>query len=136
MTPRELDALVAERVMGVRWKEVRRILINGRECVAPDEGPPILWPDSYGDPLDPNPGANAGWSPMTYSTTGDGMLAVIERTRELGKPITIHAWTAEGSPRWRAFFLPPEAGPDLGANDDSLPRAVCLAALKAVGAIS
>ena len=98
---RELDALVAVEVMG--WTKLGE----------------WLWRNS--DERDFS-------DPPRYSTTGDGMLAVLERMRELG-------WYG------RTGFLPDgcaefqhATGHVVGGIADTLPHAVCLAALEAVRA--
>lgn len=100
---RELDALVAMEVMG--WTQV-----NPRWWVRLD-------------------GASVP-HPPTYSTTGDGMLAVLERMRELGWRSLV---TTYGE-RIEAMFYPGEGWPIYAASADTLPHAVCLAALEAVRA--
>jgi len=80
----------------------------------------------------------SGWKPLRNYLTGDGMLRVIERMRQLGW------WMCDVSYRrrwqgatiitqaWRAWFeSDDEEGPEKWA--DTAPRAVLLAALRAMG---
>lgn len=115
MTDRELDALVAEKVMG--WT-----LVKGDR----ERGSPIA------NELGGLAGMMCGTIPR-YSTTGDGMLAVIEAMHKRG-----WSCSAEGPDLFGgcwAEFSQMEGkmmrGPD--GDADSLPRAVCLAALQALG---
>lgn len=72
--------------------------------------------------------------PEHYSTTWEGMGRVVERMRELGWYVGISTWPLEGAEPCRAAFYR-AAGEAVGAAEgDTAPHAVCLAALKAVGA--
>lgn len=75
------------------------------------------------------PTKNISVSTPAFSTTGDGMLAVIERMRERG-------WTPHiliGQKSTIATFLIPNAGGASDpAKDEPAPRAVAIAALKAL----
>ena len=108
---RELDALVAVEVMG--WTRQRL-----GQWVKPDGGPTIA-------------------EPNRYSTTGDGMLEVLERMRGLGwigvcKVSTDTRSYARFSRNARPGETHAVNGKDVEA--DTLPHAVCLAALEAVRA--
>lgn len=106
MTDRELDALVAERVMGFH-------LPKPRTALEEEEGP-------------------------HYSTTGDGMLVVVEEMRKRGHPGRV-SWGPDasyGAWFWERVAHVGEREEDIRVYfdaDHSLPRAVCLAALKALG---
>lgn len=106
---RELDALVAVEVMG--WSSWR---IDEMEEHWGRRGPG----SSY----------ESGYEPPRYSTTGDGMLAVLERMRELGWAVEIQA---EDKHWWVDFYRPIE---EKIGHATTLPHAVCLAALEAVRA--
>jgi hypothetical protein len=78
-----------------------------------------------------------GWTFPHYSTTGDGMLKVLEAMRERSRSIRLH-WN-DVSKLWVAWFSDrpwaPGAAGDLyqdESSDASLPRAVALAALAAL----
>ena len=79
MSPRDLDALIAERVMG--WTEIGRT-----KCVhtPPHESELRGMPG----PLGPQGAMPAFGKPPFfvpyYSTTGDGLLAVVEAMRKRG----------------------------------------------------
>lgn len=115
MTDRELDLLVAQHVFG--WTEVRAV--------------------SYGftsnDGLPPGKKRKGDRQAVPhYSTTGDGMLAVIERAAKLGKKVTLHTGLY-GRCRFDADCGEDDEGLTHEASDDSAPRAVALATLKAMG---
>lgn len=93
---RELDALVAEKVMG--WTHVT----NGY-------GVPPLHPNS-------KPTARAAGTIPNYSTDFAASMEVVKRIQREG-----HPWTFTG------LFHE-------HADIDKLPEAICLAALKSVGA--
>lgn len=74
-----------------------------------------------------------------YSTTGDGMLLVIERMRALGWSVEMSMWDGVDKvpfPAW-AKFAPVSVmvrrSLNGGTNADTLPHAVALAALAAMG---
>lgn len=107
MTDRELDALVAEKVFG--WKEIAESPINGALCGSKPDG-------EHGYKYEiPRYGSDiaAAWQ-------------VVEEMESCGKRVTIHR---EGSgDDWAADF---GHGYYAAANEPA--RAICLAALKAIG---
>ena len=121
MSDRELDALVAERVMGCKPRHA-----YGRLDCSCKGG-------LHSERFEPE-------DLLRYSTTGDGMLAVIEAIVAkgwYGKLSVLHPSQRIDGTRYRMTWTP------LGNDEnyymdpygeaESLPRAVCLAALKAVG---
>ena len=110
MTDRELDARVARVVMGD--KAVRKDYGEGEETLP--------------------------WIPH-YCTTGDGMLAVVEAMR--GKGYSWAMASRDGNGENAVYFTLPDpsgrsAAPPLASGSAwgyPLHRAVCLAALKAMG---
>lgn len=162
MDSRELDALVAERVMGLNLKPSRElalarvgetfiamtgnpfVLRDGRQVYMisplPDPPDPKDWNSRYyqrvgefmGDEIAALVDAYR-LPPSPYSTSGDGMLAVMEAMRAKGWGYritatrnggTVHVWFAEFPQSWDD--VTPASGP-------SAPRAVAIAALRALG---
>lgn len=76
----------------------------------------------------PAPSSIREWRPIQYSTTWEGMRLVVERMREL-KWLCQMQQQEDG--KWEAVFMN-EDWEDEIKWADSLPRAVCLAALAAV----
>jgi hypothetical protein len=100
---RELDALVAEKVMGYKTAPI---------------------PD----------GETA--NPPNFSTDITAAWQVVEKMRERGYRLGLRTWvrSAEGE----AVFVDPKrerASEGNGAFDASVPLAICIAALRAVGAL-
>lgn len=129
-----LDALVAERVMGleVAWFDSARDLIWLEEVdafVQRDAGVARLAGTRYALPFSRDLHIVGRWlRVVAYSTTGDGMLLVIERMRALG-------WWWELAKATDGAAV--EAVFSLGAtywhrSADTLPHAVALAALAAL----
>lgn len=152
MTDRELDAVVAERVMGHRfWLEKRggyelavgeRVVPNGKNTTVRREP----WTGSRGEaessrytPVSAIEATRKGFFgewPASYSTTGDGMLAVIQALGKRGLFPTVEfqegggVWVtmwSEASRQWLRIDTHADSA-------DSAPRAVCIAAVLAVEA--
>ena len=108
MTDRELDSLVAEKVCG--WMRI----YDGTRWSNPDS----------------HPLANAPTECPAYSTSGDGLLLVIEAMRKKEWSINLldhyDEWEAQG-------FVWGDKAIRVSECDPSAPRAVCLAALRALG---
>ncbi len=107
---RELDALVAEKVMG--WHH------TGSD-------------DRY--PVD-DKGRSQLYVP-DYSTDIGAAWAVVERMRELDWRMLLENWVSS-SDAYAAFFHPQDRyryGNHIGVTDDTAPLAICRAALRAVG---
>ncbi len=117
MSPgRELDAVVAEKVMGL---SVRPIEVIGASGVHADVGTvdlPRRMPDG-------RMGVHAAPLPA-YSTEIAAAWEVVEKLRS---PVFVLEWEPD---RWLASFC----GEDEDATADTAPHAICLAALKAVEA--
>jgi len=126
MTDREIDVLVAERVMGFQRPQLIMTASGDMD-----------W--SYNADTPPRAVGRGGFMKYVnrYSTTGDGMLAVVEKMREMG-------WDRQRFDRWfhgewRAQFSFEQRPGKTYATRRAygtaadLPRAVCLAALKAMG---
>lgn len=117
LSPRELDAVVAERVMG--WK---RHHINSMFYVdAKDEKAFMARPAVVASKFHP-------------STTGDGMLAVIERIKDKARDEHCRedskTLTPESAKVWRVFVL--ELGVHVGGMWEFCPREVCISAVLAI----
>jgi hypothetical protein len=119
---RELDALVAERVLG--WKLIDRIEMGW------GEGPDV-WDCTNGKDAD------ECYSPTRQhfapSTDISAAWAVVERMRENGFGPTLWSDSQFSMPHWYAHFDPP-IGKTKGIEKqaDTAPHAICLAALAAV----
>lgn len=117
MTDRELDALVAEKVMG--WKiEGRPIRLSGGhfdDVRIPADGTVKMLP--------------------SYSTDIAAAWQVVEKVRELnGWPFILESHGDPGAPgRWWAYFQKTIGDRSVNGHGHEAPRAICLAALKAVG---
>lgn len=104
MTDRKLDALVAEKVMGMKFYEARPMFASD------------LYTDERGVIVD---------LPF-YSTNIAAAWGVVEKLRDIAYPFSMDC---DHKGRWFVH----------GANEDCLgfdysaPRAICLAALKAIG---
>lgn len=153
---RELDALVAERVMG--WTRVRNEPAvyptksehsSGQVIIAPRG-----WMNPDGDVLH---GQRPGTEPDDnyaiadiphYSTRIGAAWQVLEKMREMGWQITLHCAESPVRPSdWAPFVatpfrLEPEPNPDREIAvmhnrnpgvGDTAPEAICRAALKTVG---
>ncbi len=112
---RELDALVAEKVMG--WSDVGEITIGMTVYVAGHrpEGEQTVVP--------------------SYSTDIAAAWTVVERMRELGWRMLLENWVSSDD-AYAAFFHPQDRyryGNHIGVTDDTAPVAICRAALRAVG---
>lgn len=108
MSDRELDALVAEKVMGISVE--------------------LIHTDAYPREIFFCGATSLVRAVDHYSSTGDGMLAVIEKMRERGL-----SFEAGWCPEWGADATFWGNGARYLADGPSLPRAVSLAALKALG---
>jgi hypothetical protein len=111
-TGRELDALVAEKVMG--WRDVS---------------------DGYGTP----PEATL-WEAIHiiphYSTDIAAAWQVVERMRDQGWTSHYTDLSLDSREPWHSWHFTgttPPNGPTLSAQASTVPHAICLAALRAVG---
>ncbi len=119
MTPREIDAKVAIEVMG--WSSVS-LPTSPRGTL--DDGWDI--------------GRGGGWSAMPKfrwkpSTSTSDAMKVVEKMRERG--YSFHAGTDEIKGAWYAAFSEMKTDCLYEEDGESLPMAISLAALKAVGAM-
>lgn len=146
MTPSDLNAMVAERVMQWMWKRDQRIWRAG-----PLKGQTSGEPYRYLVPPDSMFRDHTPWdgkeqceistdfhSVPAYSTDISAAFLVVEKMQErLGKGWVFSLDSSDGKcsqPMWCArfrYFVDSSDG--YCAQDDSLPRAICLAALKALG---
>lgn len=127
---RELDAIIAEKVMGQKVM----LLTKEQFCVLFS----TFYTDSY-----PEFGyiVGAGKSLPHYSTDIAAAWLVVEKMRLLGFSYCIEQAISEEKPT--AWFVPKSYGAGIhvleqiaeaiSEKSDSLPHAICLAALKAVG---
>ena len=112
---RELDALVAEHVMG--WS-----LNSNNFGHVPRGWPPEMTPlDTNYDPVDV----------PAYSTDIAAAWEVVEKMN--AEDIRLELYSPYGDPHWACQFWM-EGELVAGAGVDTAPHAICLAALKAVGA--
>lgn len=135
---RELDAAIAERVMGEPMPPTLEGVTADRAFNLYLVGEPIKsrlnawrchWIYDHGDVPE--------WHPRPYSTDITAAMEVIEKTRQGGWEIQITS--DDESPTWSAVFDSRGAAGKLllGENEsDSLPEAVCRAALQAYASAS
>jgi hypothetical protein len=133
LTDRELDALIAEKVFGQclhSWEETYRRNLRIGWCCAK------CGKKSISGMLAGAPFVEAS----NYSTTGDGMLAVLAAMERRGWHAKIKTPFAPGEPAFAGFTPHNVTGwngrPDFFVSAGSvgvLPRAVALAALRALG---
>lgn len=106
---RELDALVAEKVMGWKWDEASAWSPSGSKYAR-----------DY-----PNMNGDSWWWLPEYSTDIAAAMKVLTHVmKSYRKKISIETYEGE------AWSIKP-----CGTSSRSLPHAICLAALKALGAI-
>jgi len=120
---RELDALVAERVMGHPGRFVERVNINDRWW---DRTTWLPWEE---EPEKPHGGTAVGQMPPRYSTDIETAWKVVERLR------TDWRFLFQETPgrKWRAMFSSHRRQEAWFMDDaDTAPLAICRAALKAV----
>ena len=130
---RELDALVAEKVMGWTCVRTESGWDNGPDPVT--GGPQIGW---YGQPPGEEWEGNSGQIIEEYSTDIATAWKVVEVLAAKSQALALQApGSTEMSEyyhyfeRWTAEFLPSPLNSSVQA--DSAPMAICLAALEAVG---
>jgi hypothetical protein len=114
---REMDALVAEKVMGYRWLKV-----NGIKALFPPDLKPsdVDWfPED--DPLD-----LVRWP---YSTDIAAAWEVVEHNHD----VSVEHRAMSSTP-WAVTFQRHMDGTEFTGFADTAPLAICRAALKAVGA--
>lgn len=133
MTTRELDAWLAEHLLGYRWRKS----IHGNHCrgLVPPDGPDANWADGQTVEAD-------GTEPLAFdayrfipnlSTTGDGMLRVIAEMAAQGRQFSVLDWGDDGidGHRYQVCFWSLGGGPaTIGCN--VLPTGVALAAKAAL----
>ncbi len=135
MTDRELDALVAERVFGVIDPCVTDTFSDAPEPLFQIDRGHALRSEPY--PIYGQPGKwGRQWHFFRPSTSGDGMLLVVERMRALGWDFELGSDVDEMTSC--DFMRPdysgePEPGKRGFAFDASMAKAACLAALRALG---
>jgi hypothetical protein len=125
---RELDALVAEKVMGKPGRFVNRVCINGRWVDA------LTWISVEEDPANPSAGQFAGRMPAPYSTDIAAAWAVVEKLMMQDIWIAMCPYSFHAQPvGWfvEYFIDKDKKGGEIEAATATL--AICLAALKAVG---
>lgn len=116
MTDRELDAWLAEHLFGWEWVPQRVDILAGGFWRSPD------------GEHHQTPNQHDFWD-CAYSSTGDGMLMVLEAMRERGWSFQLSDGLTETS-LWVALFESDRADHQIYA--DSLPRAVAEAAKAAL----
>ena len=124
---RELDRIVAERVMELPAKSIR--LCGTDECVE-------VWTDNpfYADGICNRRDVQGVCDPPSYSTDIAAAWKVVERMHECGHAIVLERWLDMPSKnKWSALFIM-ENGHDTGQRvAESAPLAICRAALVAAG---
>lgn len=120
---RELDALIAEKVMGLtveRWEHFCAVSASGPGSVRIYDGEKCIHAFSTGSqPIKP------------YSTSIEAAWDVVEWMRYNSGHGYLLSLSRNGNDTWLAEF----AEPTHSATGETATHAVCLAALKAVGAI-
>jgi hypothetical protein len=132
-TGRELDALVAEHVMGWRWMEIRSrhlaVLAEPEESYEDEQ-----WRFATADA---KPARDALRNVPAYSTTGDGMLLVMNQMAELGFTLEVSKWhRGEALARVVRFDNVHDELVYLAMENCGVPEAACRAALLAVSHLS
>jgi hypothetical protein len=118
---RELDALVAEKVMGRTLKFHSR---EGFDQIARNGN----WSGTYEEFLD----NQDYWSPSTDIAAAWEVVDHLTRDRGEG-PILEFGLTRDFEHSWEAEFSIRSGGLNALAYSDTAPLAICLAALKAIG---
>ena len=114
MTDRELDALVAEKVTG--WKKITCLTGGNQPHGEPDDDYNRDWPmNPHREPI------------PEYSTDLAAAWGVVGR---IGGEFYLRR-TASG--HYEAIFYPTPGGVNRYCTAETTPRAICLAALRAVG---
>ena len=127
---RELDALIAERVMGEPYPAP--IQDFPWWSSAPVMSPLGQWIASV-DPERPGDLARHIWVPLLYSTDIVAAWVVVEHLNELERyPTVQYACAESGEPFWWVTLVNPA---DVEVRGDSAPHAICLAALAAVSGV-
>jgi len=128
---RELDALVAEKVMG--WHDPQDPEWNGwKDCGL------LIWQDSMIRPRDKPPvNSKAGWMAYgvvdrvpAFSTDIAAAWEVVEKLHQ--RFPTIHLSLGAPNQRWYCSFFGTVDDKGSALEADTAPLAICLAALKAV----
>lgn len=125
MTDREIDVLVAQKLFGLDVQEVRHGYITaGNDTLGPGNKFYVYKGFTFSLPY--------------YASEGDPMMLVVERMIERGWRLNLNTDhnLVTGWHGWTVFFSLGEYGEkdfrQVRASADTLPRAVCEAALKAV----
>jgi hypothetical protein len=125
---RELDALVAERVMGCRveWHEGRPYCGDGVTCCYPH--------------AEPDRDAQLSGDLAPYSTDHNAAMQVVAALARRGYWLRLQSPFAPGDP-WFAGFTPHETSgwngrPDFERKGDAAPVAICRASLLVVAALA
>lgn len=117
---RELDVLIAEKVMGWTWYKTGR-------------GARMLCEPHHGQLADGSePIANlATFSVPLYSSDIAAAWSIVEKMQELGWTFAIELFEDNGN--YSAYFKNTQNRDRYVGNADTAPLAICLAALKALG---
>lgn len=126
MTDRELDALIAEKVMGL--KLCASAMDKPLRAMGASPAPMVEYPlKIHGKPCGTIPGELGHYSTDIYEA-----WRVVEKMRQEPEGWEVVVESSIG--KWRAEFYP---GPEKDAGEsgwvETAPRAICLAALRAVG---
>ena len=120
MTDRELDTLVAEKVMGVDLSPVEHKAWDGRLSFVPGA---IAWCTDWTESPEPEP----------FSTSIEAAWEVVEKLTMHSIQIRINKHDASDITWWEVYIHRDFTGEEYRAYADTASRAICLAALKAVG---
>ncbi len=121
---RELDALVAEKVMGWAWPEGRCPVCGWRFAESREHG---CVPDDCSQRPRPNPIASEAWP--HYSTDIAAAWQVVEKLRELHPDGWVNLMNGVGD-GWHVSVSTGDQ--EYGANAKTPAHAICLAALESV----
>jgi hypothetical protein len=121
---RELDALVAEKVMGWHREDVPQPGRSWYGGIVPNQPPPQVWVDPDGEQWD---------KPWPWSTEIAASWAVVEKLGDQGLSFGLVSPGAKAeSTGWSALF----AGWAQAKDIATAPLVICLAGLKAVGYVA
>jgi len=123
---RDLDLLIAEKVLGWRWWYIP--LARVRVLYPPDEQ--LAWMTTPADGTEPIGAATRFLWPPKYSTDVALAFSVVEAMSSYGCGLVLEDWRNESELYpWAAYFGLPDGGTSAQGVADTAPLAICRAAL-------